>query len=300
VTAAPASHSSFDWNAVKYVYAFGDSYSFVQGTTGFPNFSFIGDAFHPAFTSEQLLSNEIVPKNTSSDGSNWLELLTGCGQGHPSKCKQQLWDFAFAGADIDKDLHVWLPLHHNFTVDLVDQVNQWAQYASDVIPHKPNKSTMTFWWIGINDTNDVAGQNACNFNAFWNSEMDSYFRAVELAYTVGLRGTHLFVNVPPGERTPASLPNPTKAAIQKQRIAEYNAALDARVDQFAAAHPTSTVLKFDANAWFNKVLNNYKMFGFSNITSYCTCKDPTFFWYNTGHPTEHVHRLLAQTLEIDL
>ena len=38
VTAAPASRSSFDWNAVKYVYAFGDSYSFVQGTTGFPNF----------------------------------------------------------------------------------------------------------------------------------------------------------------------------------------------------------------------------------------------------------------------
>ena len=117
--------------------------------------------------------------------------------------------------------------------------------------------------------------------------MDSYFRAVvrvnyinaqfisetfsllfvkELAYTAGLRGTHLFVNVPPGERTPASLPNPTKAAIQKQRIAEYNAALDARVDQFAAAHPASTVLKFDVNAWFNKVLDNYKMFGFSNIT----------------------------------
>ena len=76
----------------------------------------------------------------------------------------------------------------------------------------------------------------------------------------------MFVNVPPGERTPASLPNPTKAAIQKQRIAEYNAALDARVDQFAAAHPASTVLKFDANAWFNKILNDYRMFGFSNIT----------------------------------
>lgn len=28
----------FDWSAIKYVYAFGDSYSFVQGTSGFPNF----------------------------------------------------------------------------------------------------------------------------------------------------------------------------------------------------------------------------------------------------------------------
>lgn len=28
--------------------------------------SFIGDAFHPTFTPEQLLSNEIVPKNVGS------------------------------------------------------------------------------------------------------------------------------------------------------------------------------------------------------------------------------------------
>lgn len=28
----------FDWDAVKYVYAFGDSYTFVQGTAGHANF----------------------------------------------------------------------------------------------------------------------------------------------------------------------------------------------------------------------------------------------------------------------
>lgn len=30
--------SKFKWDAIKYVYAFGDSYSFVQGTRGFANF----------------------------------------------------------------------------------------------------------------------------------------------------------------------------------------------------------------------------------------------------------------------
>lgn len=30
--------AGFDWSQVKYVYAFGDSYSFVQGTLGHANF----------------------------------------------------------------------------------------------------------------------------------------------------------------------------------------------------------------------------------------------------------------------
>ncbi|EEB96982.1 hypothetical protein MPER_03790, partial [Moniliophthora perniciosa FA553] len=101
---------------IKYVYAFGDSYSFIQGVSGYPNYSFIGDALHPSFTPEELLSNEIIPRN--------LEFLTGCFQGLPSHCEKQLWDFAFAGADIDVAL---LPRHHNFTIQLVEQVDQWVR-----------------------------------------------------------------------------------------------------------------------------------------------------------------------------
>ena len=51
-------------------------------------------------------------------------------------------------------LSVSLPLHHNFSVDLVDQVRQWALYASDVVPHPPEE-TLTAFWIGINDTGDT-------------------------------------------------------------------------------------------------------------------------------------------------
>ena len=77
-----------------------------------------------------------------------LQYLTGCFSGHPSDCDIQLWDFAFAGADIDADL---LPLHHDFTVPLIDQVAQYVEYAADVLPH-PEGETLTAWWIGINDT----------------------------------------------------------------------------------------------------------------------------------------------------
>jgi hypothetical protein len=40
--------------------AFGDSYTYVQGTHGHQNYSFVGDAFDFAFDEQTLLSNKIV------------------------------------------------------------------------------------------------------------------------------------------------------------------------------------------------------------------------------------------------
>lgn len=40
--------------------AFGDSYSYVLGTSGRQNYSFIGDYQHIGFSSQQLLNNKIV------------------------------------------------------------------------------------------------------------------------------------------------------------------------------------------------------------------------------------------------
>lgn len=91
-----------------------------------------------------------------------------------------------------------LPLHHNFTVDLVDEVKQWVQFASHVVPH-PAAETLVAWWIGINDTGDTLNRNVCapascspdrpaytrtaqltetEFKAFWEQEMQSLFGAV--------------------------------------------------------------------------------------------------------------------------
>ncbi|OSD02504.1 carbohydrate esterase family 16 protein [Trametes coccinea BRFM310] len=290
----------FNWERTKYVYAFGDSYTFVQGTEGLATFSFIGDAFHFSFTPQELLSDKIVPKNTSSDGSNWVyytEFLTGCFEGKPSDCApHQLWNFAFAGADVDKAL---LPLHHNWTVDLVDEVKQWAAYASDVVPHPPEE-TLVAWWIGINDTGDTLNNhNITDFDAFWELEMKSLFGAVQNAYDHNLRGTYLFFNVPPMERSPDHL-GTSIAPTYKQHILDYNAALAEHVASFAETHRDVTVLSFDAHTWFNTILDDADKYGFKNITGFCECKDPDFFWFNTGHPTEHVHRLLARAVEADL
>ncbi|KAI0087837.1 hypothetical protein BDY19DRAFT_226732 [Irpex rosettiformis] len=285
----------FNWTSTKYVYAFGDSYTFVEGTRGLATFSFIGDRFHFEFTPEELLSNEIVPKNTSSDGANWIEYLTRCFEGRPSQClSHQLWDFAFGGADIDASI---LPLHHNFTIDLVDEVNQWATYASHVVPH-PEDATLTAWWIGINDTGDsLRNSTITDWTAFWRTEMTSYFNAVELAYSKGLKGTYLFINVPPEHRNPSRNGDSAGQTLLQAHIEQYNNILSDFVAALKDRHSDLNILTFDSYTWFNQILDDGAFYGFTNTTGFCECSDPTFFWYNSGHPTARVHQLLAQAIE---
>ncbi|EPQ54447.1 hypothetical protein GLOTRDRAFT_139034 [Gloeophyllum trabeum ATCC 11539] len=287
----------FNWNEIKYVYVFGDSYSYVQGTLGLANFSFIGDAFNLSYTRSQLLSDELIYRYTASNGANWPEFLTGCFSGLPSSCPRQLWDFAFAGADIDPNL---LPPHHNFSVQLTTQVAQYVTYAADVLPHPPNE-TMTAWWIGINDTGDTLNNaTITDFNAFWEEEMSSYFRAVQQAHAV-LSSTHVFFTVPPTDRSPSHLPvSSNSSQTLKQHILAYNIVLRQHAQSFAEANPGSTILIFDAHQVFTNILDNYSAYGFTNITGYCQCDDDSYFWYNTGHPTERVHELLALALEAQL
>ncbi|KAF9452975.1 carbohydrate esterase family 16 protein [Macrolepiota fuliginosa MF-IS2] len=294
VSAAVRPKQAFDWDRIEFVYVFGDSYSFVPGTFGLPSFSFIGDKLDLTFTPTELLTNEIVPRNTSSEGSNWLEFLTECFEGSPLNCPRQLWDFAFAGADIDGDL---LPLHHNFTIPLVDQVTQWVDYGSDVVPHPPGE-TLTVWWIGINDTGDTNHNSTItDFASFWETEIQAYFQAVAAASEHGL-GTHLFLNVPPEERSPGSLGDPGQL---KDHIDLFNGVLASHIDGFAKAHPDNIVMTFDAHAWFNRVLDAHEEFGFTNVTGFCTCAKPSgYFWYNSGHPTERVHQLLAEAVRDQL
>ncbi|KAF7298983.1 Carbohydrate esterase family 16 protein [Mycena indigotica] len=258
------------------------------------------------------ISDFLYPQ-TSSEGSNWIEYLTGCFEGSPFGCTKHLWNFAFAGADITAALFALfntlsvheklkfsrLPLHHNFTTSLVEQVNQWTKFASRAIPH-PRHKTLTVWWIGINDTGDTfKNASITNFPAFWETEMVAYFDAVQLAQTNGL-DTHLFINVPAEERNP-SFVGSSNAAKFKQNIDQFNTVLAEHVQRFKNTNPDAVVMTFDSNALFNSILDSPTEFGFTNTTGFYTCADPTgFFWYNSGHPTQAVHKLIAQAIEAEL
>jgi hypothetical protein len=60
-----------------------------------------------------------------------IEFLTGCLGGSPLRCKKQLWNFVFAGSDIDSALSVSRPFPtaqsklNNFAVSLFITTSQY-------------------------------------------------------------------------------------------------------------------------------------------------------------------------------
>ncbi|KAI5361937.1 Putative GDSL lipase/esterase, SGNH hydrolase superfamily [Septoria linicola] len=307
-----------DWNHIKHVIAFGDSYTYVQGTHGRQNYSFIGDNQNFAFTPQQLLSDRIVQNQTgtSAGGPNWLEYLTQCGLKpgltSPRDCQTQLWDFAFAGADITEEL---LPLHHNFSVQLDKQVEQFKIYANPVLEKRPVKinkeKTVVAVWIGINDINDSA-KMVVDFAEFYDQLMKHLFTAMKQVSSLGYK-KFLFMNLPPLDRTPANLVRTGGALPSKTMVDQYNTALSKHASSFAKKHSGTWSGVFDVNSYLNTVLDSAEGYGIKNVTGYCAAynqpdidADPgkygclplkEYFWYNSGHVTSRVHEILAGQLE---
>ncbi|KAF7189560.1 Acetylesterase [Pseudocercospora fuligena] len=307
----PQSRSLFRWEEVNHVISFGDSYTYVQGTPyGRQNYSFIGDLQNFAFTPEQLLNSRIVQNQTSTanGGPNWIEYLTSCGVEpgltNPRKCEKQLWDFAFAGADISEDL---LPLHHNFTVPFVNQIEQFVKYGQPALKKIVKKDdTVVVVWIGINDVNDSKDMDV-DFQVFYEALMNTLFTALNKVRRLGYE-KFLFMNLPPIDRAPGvdgGTPN-------KTMIDWYDQALEEGVQSFGQQRNVWTSI-FDANRVLNGVMDRHEEFGFKNITGYCAAYNQPdidtdsekygclpldqYFWYNSGHMTSHVHRVLAAEVQ---
>ncbi|TGO20107.1 hypothetical protein BTUL_0001g01160 [Botrytis tulipae] len=305
--------SSFSWEDTKYFLAFGDSYTFVQGTYGRQNYSFIGDLQHFSYTPAQILSNEIIQNQlgTSAGGPNWVEYLTSCFSGLPSRCsKKQLWDFAFAGSDVST---TYTALHHNYTVSLENQILEWSTYAQPIIPMEPSK-TLVAIWIGINDIGDTdsytfPSHNATDFPSLYTNIITTEFTAIETIYNAGFRN-FLFMNLPPLQRTPPNLIRAAGPLPNTTMLTSYNQILNSSALHFAATHPGTKAMVFDTFSFLSSVLDDPAPYGIKNITNYCPRYDapdiatnyasygclpiPDYFWYNTGHITYHTHEILAK------
>ncbi|KAE8348884.1 hypothetical protein BDV28DRAFT_160958 [Aspergillus coremiiformis] len=273
----------FDWDSTQYLIAFGDSYTYIQGTEGHPNYSFIGDQLDFGYNAQTLLNDKIV--------------------------QNRLWDFAFAGADISVD-HT--PLHHNFTVSLVNQVAQYRTYGHPVLKHivQPS-STLVAIWIGINDINDSA-KYTVHFPSFYNELMDTLFASVLTLYSLGYR-SYLFMNLPPLDRTPSNQKRASPSPNATQ-VAWFNEALAQHAGRFAHRYSDTNVLLFNAHSVLNDMMDHPAQSEILNTTSFCSgydqpdiewnhqsygCPTPvhTYFWFNSGHLTSHVHKLLAKAVE---
>ncbi|CAG8957265.1 hypothetical protein HYFRA_00010687 [Hymenoscyphus fraxineus] len=313
---AQYANSSFAWDEINFLLAFGDSYTFVQGTHGRQNFSFIGDAFDFSFTPNELLENEIVQNQlgTSAGGPNWVEYLTNCFSGLPSKCKKQLWDFAFAGANVDT---IYTPLHHNYTVPFVDQIRQWETYAEPILPVDHSKALVAVF-IGINDINDLTKVmfplgNTTDFPSLYKEVVSSEFRALERVYEAGYRN-YLFMNLPPLNRNPANTAKGPLAALPNATmIHQYNAQISTSASEFQTKHPDSKTMVFDTYEYLSGILDHPAEFGITNTTNFCPRYDAPdiatdyakygcqplreYFWYNSGHVTSRIHELMAGAVD---
>lgn len=276
----------------------------MQGTAGYPGFSFIG-SYLPAdfsFTPKQLFTNKIVQNftGTAEGGPNWVEYLTGCGlnpgETSPLECDLQLWDFAFAGADVSVK---FLRQHHDFTTPLVNQTQQYLTYAEPVLGKRINKSrALVALWIGINDINDSSKFTNVSFPLFYDTLISTVFaQSVRPMYDAGYKN-FLFVNLPPLDRTAANLvtENPLP---NKTMITWWNESLLRHSQDLAVQRRDAHTMVYDANAFLNGVLDNPIRYGIRNTTSFCQdYADPDvlmnpeahgclpldhYFWYNSGH-----------------
>jgi hypothetical protein len=65
-----------------------------------------------------------------------------------------------------------LTLHHDYTVDLTEQVDQWVQAWRDKLLAVPATSSMAAFFIGINDTGDTKGwKNVSGISLFKFNEL---------------------------------------------------------------------------------------------------------------------------------
>ncbi|KAI9049010.1 hypothetical protein LZ554_006859 [Drepanopeziza brunnea f. sp. 'monogermtubi'] len=304
--------TGFRWDDVKYILAFGDSYTYVQGTAGRPNYSFVGDYLNYAYTPKTLLTSEIVENRTSAGGPNYVEYLTGCFSGLPCECPTQLWDFAFAGADVSAR---FLPRHHNFSVQLDEQIIQWSLYAKPVLLIDVSRALVVIF-IGINDINDSAmftfpRNNATDFPSFYAQIIHAEMNSVAEIYDAGYRN-FLFMNLPPLDRKPGNQLSPTPLP-NSTMVHQYNLAISSAAAQFTAAHPGAHAMVFDSYAFLAGIMDHPSRYGITNTTGFCPrfnapdiatnyaaygCQSiGDYFWYDSLHITWTVHRHLARAVE---
>lgn len=284
--------------------AFGDSYTFNQGTYGYPGYSFIGDyrPGHLEFSPEQLLTNKLHQNfsGTSAGGPNWVQYLSECavekGEWLPAFCDMQLWNFAFAGADYSEE---FLPPHGVYTTPMINQTQQYLDYAEPVIGDQIDKDkSLVAIWIGINDLGDAVAENKTIPNIYEDIIEAMFRESVSLLYQKNYRNI-LLVNQPPRDRGPSYVNDPEGAKTVKKQAAAWNKYLDKYAKKFAKQHPAANVMVYDAQKFLNKVLDHPKSYGISNTTTTCSgynnatvVDDPgafgcapieTYFWFNAGH-----------------
>ncbi|KAK7756286.1 hypothetical protein SLS62_001512 [Diatrype stigma] len=297
------------WENIKYAFVFGDSYS----QTGF-------DYKSTNPTPDNPLGNPAYPGYTSSNGPNWVGLLTT----QHNASLLQTYNLAYGGATVDSDL---VAPYDPSVVSMKEQIRSQfvAGYTGDApaAPGAPawaeaggSSGAVFAFWIGINDVGNSWWLGAAEREALYSDIFALYAALAGELYGAGARN-FVFLDVPPVDRSPMMIrQGPDDAAAEKLVLARWNELVAGLAADLKAAHPD------DANVWtysssqsFGAALDDPTVYAataeMKNLTQYCdaymsgtpepdtfieSCGVPVnqYFWLNELHPTYPIHDVVAQ------
>jgi hypothetical protein len=74
-----------------------------------------------------------------------------------------------------------IALHHNFSIDYVNQIDQWFTYVQPKIHYK-SSNTLAASFIGINDVGDTSKWTNVSFPVFFDGLISSVFDGLVSVY----------------------------------------------------------------------------------------------------------------------
>ncbi|KAI5304524.1 hypothetical protein KEM56_006406 [Ascosphaera pollenicola] len=268
-----AGKAFFDWDSTNFVLAFGDSWTYVQGEHGSQNFSFIGDRFDTDYSPTELYFNKIKKNEVCLD----------------------------------------TPLHHSFSIQFDEQISLWSNHTSQYIPVDKNRALVATF-IGINDIQDTSkyllNETGPGFSQLYNKIIGTQYDGLQTLYQSGFKNFLVF-GLPPLDKSPPNLKkeNPSPNATM---IHTWNSIVQEKAKQFEKQNADSNLFYFDLYDYLDGILKNASTYGFKNTTAICDAYGQAdvgwnyekygcqpieeYFWYNTGHITYAVHKLLGNEL----
>lgn len=159
-----------------------------------------------------------------------------------------------------------LPLHHNDTIDLDRQVEQYITYAHPVL-ELDTANTLVAMWIGINDVNDSKDFDL-SFPHFYSQIISTLFESVSDLRDLGFRN-FMLLNIAPLDRTPDSLEaiaNGDDPSPSSEQLELWNFVLKKKGEEFGRMNPESTGLLFDAYDALNDIIDCADEYGIEIVS----------------------------------
>lgn len=299
ITSRSTTSSWSGFAGVRYLFAFGDSYT----TVGFSSAS----STQPSASNPDGVFGSTL--GTTASGRNYIDYLTYTY----NTSRVLTYDMAVYGATLNRSV---VPA---FSASIPDAVNQsvsgWyppyhSNGGSAGVPWTAGNSLFSYFF-GINDLLNTQGAYNASLEA---ALMHSYYDVLYFAYIFGARN-FLVQTVPPMDLAPGVVAFYNVSAVAAA-VKSYNAALASTVAQFRADRAGATVFVHDTHALFAQVLDNPastpQTAGIAYTTGYCSqyvgstdpnaynasCTKPVsaYFWHDFLHPTWPVHQALASSI----